>query len=136
MKTTKTFPSVSRWLFSVALVLICMLHQSCKKDEAAPAPDACYDAKKVNAAYTKVKNFLAANEAAYKDGTIDQSKIGLYIDMLATEIRMEYFINIISLGAGATVTNDDGTQWTIDAQTVSDYKQALCNETDDVNKKL
>jgi hypothetical protein len=120
----------------LALLITFLLIQSCKKNDTVPAADACYNASKVSVAYKKVTDFLATNEPAYKNGTIDQSKIGLYIDILATQNRMEYYINIISLGPGVKVTNDDGSEYTIDQQLVSNYKEALCNETDDVNKKL
>lgn len=118
------------------LLLTVMLNPGCKKGETPPSPDACFNSTKVNEAYTKVTSFLTTNEPAYKNGTLDPGKIGLYIDILATQIRMEYYINIISLGPGVKVTNDDGSQFTIDELLVSNYKEALCNETDDVNKKL
>lgn len=113
------------------------INASCKKSEKNPADEvACYDPAKVQAAYKKAKGFVKANEAVYMDGTIAPVKIGLYIDMLATEVRMEYYINTIALGKGVTVTSPDGTRVTIDDELIRNYKGALCNETDDVNKKL
>ena len=70
------------------------------------------------------------------NGTLDNGKIGLYIAMMATEVRMEYYINTITLGKGTTITSPDGTKVTIDDELVRNYKEALCNESDDVNKKL
>jgi hypothetical protein len=133
----KTHLSVLAHLFPIVLLLALLAMTNCKKKDSLPAEQpACYNADKVRAAFKKVKDFLAANEAAYKNGTIENSKIGLYIDMLATYERMDYFINIITLGPGIKVTNDDGSQFTIDELLVMNYKEALCNETDDVNKKL
>lgn len=121
-------------------LLICATisaNSSCKKKGDSSANEVpCYKAENVNKAYTKVKSFLSANEAAYGNGTIDKSKIGLYIDMVATKERMDYYINIIALGKGVKVPNPDGTTVTIDDELIRNYKEALCNETDDVNKKL
>ncbi|MCC6287986.1 MAG: hypothetical protein IT249_08875 [Chitinophagaceae bacterium] len=109
----------------------------CKKKNSESANEVrCYSAEKVQSAYTKAKNFLKNNEAAYLNGTLDNSKIGLYIDMMATEVRMEYYINTIALGKGVTVKVPDGTSATIDDELIRNYKEALCNETDDINKKL
>jgi len=104
----------------------------CNSENEVP----CYNPSKVNSAYTKVKDFVKNNEAAYMNGTLDNGKIGLYIAMMATEVRMEYYINTITLGKGTTITSPDGTKVTIDDELVRNYKEALCNESDDVNKKL
>jgi hypothetical protein len=140
MKTSSisqsTFLSFSsmRKISFIILLLLLVFNQNCKKDPVAP--DACFNADKVHAAFVKVKNFLAANEAAYNNGTIETSKIGLYIDMVATKIRMTYYSDVLSVKIGSKVIDEDGTVWTVDNQLISDYKVALCNETDDVNKKL
>lgn len=131
----------SRWLPALTVLIYCMVTfpfmVSCKKKGPAPAEQpTCYNAQKVNAAYTKVKKYLAEKEPAYKNGTLPSSEVGLYIDILATYERMDYYINIVALGPGVKVTNDDGSQFTIDELLVMNYKEALCNETDDVNKKL
>lgn len=117
--------------------LFCLSNISCKKKNNLPTNDVpCFNADKVHAAYTKVKNFVSANEAAYQNGTIDNTKIGLYIDMIATKERMDYYTSILALGKGVSVPNPDGTTVVIDDEMIRNYKEALCNETDDVNKKL
>lgn len=107
-----------------------------KKESGAENDVPCYNPTKVQSAYTKAKDFLKNNEADYLHGTLDNSKIGLYIDMMATEVRMEYYINTIALGKGVIVKAPDGTSATIDDELIRNYKEALCNETNDVNKKL
>ncbi|MBS1750894.1 MAG: hypothetical protein JST63_13400 [Bacteroidetes bacterium] len=118
-------------------VVIAYSNASCKKKASGTEDEVpCYNPTKVQSAYTKAKDFVKNNEAAYMNGTLENSKIGLYIDMLATEVRMEYYINTVSLGKGTTVTTPDGTTVTIDAELIRNYKEALCHETDDVNKKF
>ncbi len=124
-------------LCTLIVCLTICAHYSCKKKDSGIENEVlCYNPTKVQSAYTKAKGFVESNKAAYIDGTLDDSKLGLYIDMMATEVRMEYYINIITLGKGATVTGDDGTKVTIDDELIRNYKEALCNETDDINKKL
>ena len=123
-------------LYVILLLLTVSTLLSCAKKSNQENEVPCYNPTKVNSAYTKAKEFAKNNEAAYMNGTLDNSKIGLYIDMMATEVRMEYYINTIALGKGVTVTTPDGTNVTIDDELIRNYKEALCNEASDVNKKL
>jgi hypothetical protein len=122
---------------SGGLAVMLILFICCSKDDPKP-PDhpACFNPDKVRAAHKKVTDFLNSNEAGYSNGTIAKDLIGLYIDMVATRERMDLYISTIALGPGLKYTNDDGTEVTIDEQMIWDYKEALCDEVDHVNKKL
>lgn len=136
VKIQRLFLNIGLFTLIIMWVMACVI-PSCKKKDSGRENDVpCYNPAKVKSAYIKAKNFLKNNEAAYMNGTLDNGKIGLYIDMMATGVRMEYYINTITLGKGVTVASPDGTKVTIDDELVRNYKEALCNETDNINKKL
>lgn len=131
------FSKVKVCLYGIIICIVACAGSSCgKKSQASSDEVPCFNADKVHAAYKKVKDFLAANEHAYINGTIDKNKIGLYIDMTAAKERMDYYTSILALGKGVNVPNPDGTTVAIDDELIRNYKEALCNEADDVNIKL
>src|SRR5690242_17520694 len=104
---------------SGGLVLMLIIFICCSENDPKP-PDqpACFNPDKVRTAHKKVTDFLKSNEVSYNNGTIAKDLIGLYIDMVATNERMELYISTIALGPGMKYTTDDGTEVTIDKETV------------------
>lgn len=129
--------NLARFSKSACLLFLLSFFVCCNKNDPKP-PDQpfCFNPDKVRVAHKKVMDFLSANEVSYNNGTIAKDLVGLYIDMASTNERMDLYISTIAFGAGTKYKNDDGTEVTIDEQTVRDYKQALCDEVDHVNKKL